>query len=407
MSYGGSWLPSSKIFRDESKLQIDYVPRNLPHREEQIRRLRDYFRPFLMNPGSIFVRVILLGGVGTGKTAVARRFGEDIDGLRARGGAVIRFSYVNCHAHRTLFSIMQKMGRDLGLSIPRRGFSREELMHLLWNHLRSSNEYLVAAIDEADYLARTRDGEALYDLTRISEVVGDKLHRAGFIFIFRDLSFLVTLDRSIQSTLQHNIIKFHPYTASQLVDILWMRVEEGAVYESAVDDTVMEMIGELVGYDKGGPGDARLALELLYRAGKYAEEEGRDVILPEDVRKAYSDVVPIPRDVLTNLRLGEKLLLLALTRLLQRKKFVSKVPMGLLELEYNEVCEEFGVKPRRHTTVWEYVRNLHRMGVISAEKSRRGQRGRTTLVGLSAVPLQTLERELIKMIKEDIRRGLS
>lgn len=407
MSQGGSWLPSSRIFRDESKLQIDYVPRNLPHREEQMRRLREYFRPFIMNPGSIFVRVILLGGVGTGKTAIAKRFGEDVDGLKARSGAIIRFSYVNCHAHRTLFSIMQKMGRGLRLSIPRRGFSREELMHLLWNHLRSSNEYLIAAIDEADYLARTRDGEALYDLTRISEVIGDKSHRMGFIFVFRDLSFLVTLDRSVQSTLQHNIIKFHPYTSSQLVDILWMRVEEGAVYESAVDDDVVEMIGELVGYDKGGPGDARLALELLYRAGKYAEEEGRDVIIPEDVRKAYSDVMPIPRDVLANLRLGEKLLLLALTRLLQRKKFVSKVPMGLLELEYNEVCEEFGVKPRRHTTVWEYVRNLHRMGVISAEKSRRGQRGRTTLVGLSAVPLQTLERELIKRVKEDIRRGVS
>ena len=407
MSYSGSWLPSSRIFRDESKLQIDYVPRKLPHREEQMRRLRDYFRPYLMNPGSMFVRVILLGGVGTGKTAVARRFGEDIDGLKTRGGGLIRFSYVNCHAHRTLFSIMQKIGRDLGLSIPRRGFSREELMHLVWNHLRSSSEYLVATIDEADYLARSLDGEALYDLTRLSEVIGDTVHRASFIFVFRDLSFLVGLDRSIQSTLQHNIIKFYPYTSDQLIDILWMRVEEGALYESAVDDEVMGMIGELVGYDKGGPGDARLALELLYRAGKYAEEEGREAILPEDVRNAYGDVMPLPREVLLNLRLGEKLLLLALTRLLQRKKFVSKVPMGLLEMEYNEVCEEFGIRPRKHTTVWEYVRNLHGMGIVVAEKSRRGYRGRTTLVGLSAVPLSTLERELIKMIREDVRSGRS
>ncbi|MEM4873175.1 MAG: hypothetical protein QXY35_06945, partial [Thermofilaceae archaeon] len=59
------------------------------------------------------------------------------------------------------------------------------------------------------------------------------------------------------------------------------------------------------------------------------------------------------------------------------------------------------------TTVWEYVQNLKRMGIVSAERSGKGQRGRTTLVGLSAIPLQTLERELIAMVREEIKRGAS
>jgi len=46
-----------------------------------------------------------------------------------------------------------------------------------------------------------------------------------------------------------------------------------------------------VGVDCGGPGDRRLALELLWRAGKYAELDGRSFIEPRYVRAAYADVV--------------------------------------------------------------------------------------------------------------------
>ena len=73
-----------------------------------------------------------------------------------------------------------------------------------------------------------------------------------------------------------------------------------------------------------------------------------------------------------------------------------------MEFEYNELCEEYGIKPRRHTTLWEYVQHLKNMDIISAEKSKRGYRGKTTLVGISSVPLQTLE----KLLKEEIERDL-
>jgi len=400
-----AWIPS-KIFKDESKLQPEYIPKRLLHRDEQLKALDGYFRPFLQRPGSIFVRVVFVGPSGTGKTAVARKFGERIAGLRTRDGSVFRFAYVNCHANRTLFSIMQKLGRDIGLDVPRRGYSREELIYMIWSHLKGSKEYLIATIDEVDYLAGVEGGEALYVLTRLPEITGDQVHRIGLIFVFRELESFLRLDRSIQSTLQHNVVRFEPYTRAQLSDILWARViEEEALYESAVSDEVIEMIAELIGYDTGGRGDARQALEVLEKAGKIAEREGRGVILPEDVREAYSRVMPVSKEVIVNLKLGEKLLLLALARLLQRKRFVSKIPIGLLEMEYQDVCEEFDVEPRRHTAIWDYVRNLHRMGILTAERSGKGQRGRTTLIGLSAIPLQELEKELVVMIRRELKRG--
>jgi cell division control protein 6 len=404
--YEEAWIPS-KIFKDESKLQPEYVPKRLLHRDEQLKALESYFRPFLQRPGSIFVRVVFVGPSGTGKTAVAKKFGERVAGLRMKDGSVLRFAYVNCHANRTLFSIMQKLGRDVGLDVPRRGYSREELIYMIWNHLKGSKEYLIATIDEVDYLAGVERGEALYVLTRLPEITGDQVHRIGLIFVFRELESFMRLDRSIQSTLQHNVVRFEPYTRAQLSDILWARViEEEALYESAVSDEVIEMIAELIGHDTGGRGDARQALEVLEKAGRIAEREGRSTILPEDVREAYSKVMPVSKEVIVNLKLDEKLLLLALARLLQRKRFVSKVPIGLLEMEYQEVCEEFGVEPRRHTAIWDYVRNLHRMGILTAERSGKGQRGRTTLIGLSAIPLQELEKELVVMIRRELKRGV-
>jgi len=404
--YEEAWIPS-KIFKDESKLQPEYVPKRLLHRDEQLKALESYFRSFLQRPGSIFVRVVFVGPSGTGKTAVAKKFGERVAGLRMKDGSLLRFAYVNCHANRTLFSIMQKLGRDVGLDVPRRGYSREELIYMIWNHLKGSKEYLIATIDEVDYLAGVERGEALYVLTRLPEITGDQVHRIGLIFVFRELESFMRLDRSIQSTLQHNVVRFEPYTRAQLSDILWARViEEEALYESAVSDEVIEMIAELIGHDTGGRGDARQALEVLEKAGRIAEREGRSTILPEDVREAYSKVMPVSKEVIVNLKLDEKLLLLALARLLQRKRFVSKVPIGLLEMEYQEVCEEFGVEPRRHTAIWDYVRNLHRMGILTAERSGKGQRGRTTLIGLSAIPLQELEKELVVMIRRELKRGV-
>jgi cell division control protein 6 len=404
--YEEAWIPS-KIFKDESKLQPEYVPKRLLHRDEQLKALESYFRPFLQRPGSIFVRVVFVGPSGTGKTAVAKKFGERVAGLRMKDGSLLRFAYVNCHANRTLFSIMQKLGRDVGLDVPRRGYSREELIYMIWNHLKGSKEYLIATIDEVDYLAGVERGEALYVLTRLPEITGDQVHRIGLIFVFRELESFMRLDRSIQSTLQHNVVRFEPYTRAQLSDILWARViEEEALYESAVSDEVIEMIAELIGHDTGGRGDARQALEVLEKAGRIAEREGRSTILPEDVREAYSKVMPVSKEVIVNLKLDEKLLLLALARLLQRKRFVSKVPIGLLEMEYQEVCEEFGVEPRRHSAIWDYVRNLHRMGILTAERSGKGQRGRTTLIGLSAIPLQELEKELVVMIRRELKRGV-
>jgi Cdc6-like AAA superfamily ATPase len=66
------------VFKDEAKLDINYVPHRLPHREKEHRLLMEFFNFMLRFPDRMAQRVIITGDVGTGKTALAQRFGADI-----------------------------------------------------------------------------------------------------------------------------------------------------------------------------------------------------------------------------------------------------------------------------------------------------------------------------------------
>jgi len=212
------------------------------------------------------------------------------------------------------------------------------------------------------------------------------------------------LDDSIRSTLQHNIIRFDPYTSSQICDILWARVtEEEALYPEAIGEGVIEHISDLVGYEKGGKGDARLALETLWRAGKYAEAEGAERINIEHVRKAYSDSLIATSADIGALRLHEAILLLAITKVLKMTG-LRRVKLGDAEKMYEILCEQLGETPRGHTKIWEYVQSLRNMGIIGAERSGKGMRGKSTLIEIPTIPLETLEKMLwehLKGLKED------
>ena len=389
----------SKIFKHEERLQVDYVPTYLPHREQQLKMLALMFTPLINEPGSTSQKIILTGRVGTGKTAVAKYFGREIRKIGDRRNIKINYVHVNCHKNRSLFLLMRKTARDLRLPVPPRGFSSQELVGIVSNMLEERDEYLLLTLDEADYLIRATDGDALYNLSRISDESIHEHKRVNFIFIMRDLSAMYLLDDSIRSTLQHNIIRFDPYTSSQICDILWARVtEEEALYPEAIGEGVIEHISDLVGYEKGGKGDARLALETLWRAGKYAEAEGAERINIEHVRKAYSDSLIATSADIGALRLHEAILLLAITKVLKMTG-LRRVKLGDAEKMYEILCEQLGETPRGHTKIWEYVQSLRNMGIIGAERSGKGMRGKSTLIEIPTIPLETLEKMLWEHLK--------
>lgn len=379
------------VFKDESKLDINYIPNRLPHREKERLLLMEFFRFILSCPEKMAQRVIITGEVGTGKTALAQRFGADMTLEANKRGVNFRYVHVNCRECRgKLFLILQHAVSVFRPNFPKRGYSAEEALETLMQSLDEEDTYMVLALDEFDSLIEQEGSEAVYKLTRLQEMRLGKPQRISLVSIIRDLKSTEKLDASAGSTLQRNVIHLDRYSAGQLTDILNNRVAM-AFEPSTVPEDVVHLVAELAVSESG---NARFAIELLWRAGKYADAEKRGLVAAECVRKAVSSIIPtIRRSELSSLGFHEKLFLLGVARVF---KGSQETYASLAEIEegYAVVCEEFGEQPHSHTQLWKYVQLFSALGILNAEVVAVETRGRSTRVSLTSVSASELEKEL-------------
>lgn len=383
-------LSRPSIFKNEEPLSLEYLPPRLPHREQQLRFMTELFRSVIEKPGTTSPRVLVTGEIGTGKTVLTQRFGTDIQRTAKTLKLNLRYVHVNCREYRgSLFMILKHVLQEFTTQFPQRGFSSEELLHILLDYLEDKNLHVILTLDEADILIRTEGSTSLYNLTRIQEERPGRPARLSLIVIFRDLKSLEKLDRSTQSTLQRNIIQLDKYSNSQLESILRERTDL-SFREATVSEEIISFIADIASPN----GDARYAIELIWRAGKHADSEGSNEIKPEHVRTAASAVYPVMRtDFFQHLNLHEKLILLALARVLERSS-ETYATMGDTEIAYKMACEEHREAARAHTQVWKYVQNLNATGIVSTRPSTAGFRGKTTLLGLSMAPASAMRKWL-------------
>ena len=386
------------VFKDEAKLDINYVPSRLPHRDKEHRLLMEFFDFLLRFPERMAQRVIITGDVGTGKTALAQRFGADITLEANKRGVKLRYVHVNCREYRgSLFLILQHVVAVFRPNFPKRGYSAEELLGALMQCLDEENAFVILALDEFDSLVEREGSESVYKLTRMQETRQGKPQRLSLIGILRDLSLLEKLDASARSTLQRSLVSLEKYERSQLVDILNDRVSM-AFEQSTVPEDTVSLVAELA---RSESGNARFAIELLWRAGKYADAEELDEVVAECVRKAVSSIIPtVRKSELASLGLHEKLFLLGAARFFKES---DNAYASLVEVEkaYAVVCEEFNEEPNSHTQVWKYAQLLSSLGVLRTEVAAADTRGRQTRISLPSIPAVELEKELSRVLEEE------
>ncbi len=379
------------VFKDESKLDINYIPAELPHREREQRLLMEFFGFILRCPERMAQRVILTGDVGTGKTALAQHFGADLTSQANRKGLKFRYVHINCREFRgALQPILHRAVTVFRPNFPARGYGAEEILGTLMQVLDEEEVTLILALDEFDSLIEKEGSDAVYKLTRLSEMRQSKPQRLSFIFIMRDLKATEQLDESARSTLQRSIIQLERYGKPQLIDILNARV--ALAFElGAVDDDVVDLVAELADSETG---NARFGIELLWRAGKYADASDLSVVAAECVRNAISAIVPtLRRSELVSLGFHEKLFLLAIARYFKETP-EAYVNIGEAEKSYAVICEEYEEPPKSHTQIWNYVQYLSKLGILRAEVGSVESRGRTNRISLPTIPAVELEREL-------------
>ena len=90
----------SLIFRDREKLTPRYIPQTLPHREGEVSFLSSFYRDVLEYPSRSHLRAVqIVGAVGSGKTAVARLFGERFEAEARKMKVDLKHVYVNMKLH--------------------------------------------------------------------------------------------------------------------------------------------------------------------------------------------------------------------------------------------------------------------------------------------------------------------
>lgn len=387
--------PPRSVFRDDSILLPEYLPHQIPHRDSQLRMLELYFQSVVQNASRASQNVILSGPNGSGKTMLAKKLGESLQKKGALYGNLVKTLLVNCRIERSLQAVMVKALKSLGQNYPSRGYSFEELLSALVEELKNNRMHLVIAFDEVDSLIAS-DPSALYTITRLRETAEGRQVFSSLL-ISKTTDYTKTVDLSTLSSLPWNEVKLEPYVPEQLADIIVSREE--AFNEGALEERTIQLAADIA----GSYGDARYALELVYRAGKLADASESLRILPEHVRSAKASLPPqFSKEELSYLTKHQKLILMSVSALL-KKGDSNYVTTGEVEKEYSTICEGLGLAPNHHTQVWSDVNELSRKGIIETQLSGKGMRGRTKLIGLSLVSAKELMGELEKGMVADVR----
>ncbi|MDA4128084.1 MAG: AAA family ATPase [Thaumarchaeota archaeon] len=332
----------------------------------------------------------------SGKTMLAKKLGETLQKKAVLYGNIVKLFHVNCRIDRTLQAIFVKALNTLGHEYPSRGYSSEELLQTLLEELKGDRVHLIIAFDEVDSLVSS-DPSSLYTITRLREL-SQSSQVFSSLLISKTLDYLKMVDLSTLSSIQWNTVTLDPYSEDQLYDILESRTGD-AFNDGVVGEDCLEMAAGIA----STYGDARYALDLIYRAGKMADLSGSPRVSPEYVRHAKASLPPqFRKEELSYLTKHQRIILMAISNLFKNNSS-AYVTIGEVEKGYNAQCETMGFNANHHTQLWNDVNELSRKGIIETQLSGKGLKGRTTLISLSLVSAKDLIGELEKGMVADAR----
>ncbi len=262
------------IFKNETVLMPDYLPTDILHREKEIKELVSSINVLIH--GRKGENLFLIGNPGTGKTCCSKYVLTELEQHTQR----ILPIYINCWDHSSRFVILGLIANELGMLIPRRGISVDEVTEkIVEGFSKSSYKGIVVILDEVDrlFISKTGDKEVLYDLSRSKENLGVNI---SIIAISNNRDVLARLDDRIRSSLSPRSLEFKSYDSIALKNILKHRAKN-AFYSDTLEEEVIPLCAA-IGLNHNG--DARISINALWKAGKDAEKKGQNKITIENVQ---------------------------------------------------------------------------------------------------------------------------
>ncbi|RLI33664.1 hypothetical protein DRO66_09855 [Candidatus Bathyarchaeota archaeon] len=384
------------VFKDKSRLSPRYIPKTLPHREEQIGFLFNMFDDVLEDPSRVYLRPVqVVGSVGTGKTCTTIRFADNFQAKARERKINLRHVYVNLKLQGSSRTILYRYILDNAAPEIRTGsLSGDEMLYQLVKYLKNRNMYLIISLDEIEYFMKHTKEHILYEFTRINELTPERpCGVVGLIVISRGTDYYSLLDKSELSTLGRSYINFEPYTAKQIGDILQARSEE-AFKRGVLPDEVIEFVTDVTAPPPLN-GDMRYALDLLLYAGNLADNLGSDTIKLDYIRRVHGELYhEITSEDILDLPDNEKIVLLAVARALRTKRS-AYISFEDIRSACDLASEEFEVKLDKLDYA---VQDLNDRGLVDVRS--------LVQIGISDIPIEELIRYLDNLM-ERVRSGLN
>lgn len=369
-----SFVGQGGIFRSRDVLRPTYTPKELPHREEQIQELASVLAPALH--GETPSNVLIYGKTGTGKTAVAKYVGKELE--EADAGSACSVIYLNCEVVDTQYRVLAHLARHFDKDIPMTGWPTDQVYSEFRNALDEKKRVVVIMLDEVDKLVRKGD-DVLYNLSRINSDLVQA--RVSLIGISNDLKFTEFLDPRVKSSLGEDEIIFPPYNAEQIQDILEQRAEL-AFRPGVLADDVIPLCAAFAAREHG---DARRALDLLRIAGEIAERARSQMITEEHV-KAARDKIEQDRveEVIKTLPTQSKLVLYSI--LLLEEQAARNITTSTVYGMYKQLCPLVEADSLTHRRITDLIAELDMLGILHTVVISKGRYGRTKEISLSVHP---------------------
>ena len=392
MEYFEELLRRPSIFKNESKLDINFIPDKLPHREKEISLLSQLFLGLITNPNSISRKILITGKTGIGKTATVKLFGELLEKTSKKRNVNVKYVHVNCRKERTSYKILVKLIQLIDNKFPKRGYSSQDLLDILIEFLYHHDLHILIVLDELSYLINKNE-DLIYSLTRINDDILKGDQRVSLIGIVRDISCLNNLDSSTMSTLQRNIINFKNYSKEQIFDILRYRADL-SLKNNVLSDKMLEMISEIT----FSSGDVRTGLNILWRSCKIAESKNLKYISAECIRLGNQDRLPFSTlDILEYMNSQKIIFLLAVIKALKNREQIE-TSFGEALKSYKIICESLCLKPRSHSQVWNYLQEFKRENIIETCVISEKIKGRHAIIKIPNFSLPNLEKNAIDIL---------
>ena len=356
-------LDGKSIFKNKEVLRPSYTPDLLLHRNEQINGLATILVSALR--GETPSNVLIYGKTGTGKTAVTRYVGKELERVSEDKSLFCSVVYINCEVIDTQYRLLANLARHFEEEVPMTGWPTDQVFMKFKEAIDSKEQVIIIILDEIDKL-----------------IIG----------VSNDLKFTEFLDPRVKSSLGEEELIFPPYDAEQISDILKQRAKM-AYTDGVLGEMVIPLCAAFAAQEHG---DARRALDLLRVSGEIAERENQPQVLEEHVRRAQ-EKIEIDRvvEVVRTLPTQSKLVLYSIILLRSRGREGKNVTTGEMYNVYRQLCHHIDVDILTQRRVTDLMSELDMLGIVNAVVVSKGRYGRTKEISLS-VPVENTRKVLLE-----------